>query len=424
MLSQPLLVLSGLLFSGSLARSQQVLPPSQDPWYSSTPAAYQNTQPGQVLKVRHTPGNLTTIAGKNCSDSYQILYRTTDTNYQASWAVTTLFVPAKLAPAPAAHPLLSYQIPYDTANLDGSPSAILYTEAYNVSQGGGPSNFDDFGPLLGRGWYVSVPDYEGPLGGFGLMVQAGHAVVDGIRAVQSLSFGPGKSAPTGLWGYSGGGIASEIAGEVQVQYAPELTLSGIAAGGLVPNFTSGYDYMSGTAFAAIMPQWLTGITSQNKPGRDYLTSRLKDSGPYNKTTFLSVLTLPLATTFGIFLNQNISNYFIGGRSDIFDSPIMQKVIGPTYLGHHGTPTAPLFLYKAIQDQVSPIADVDALVASYCSVAATVQFQRNTLGDHVTEISAGGPGAVNFLIKVLEQGYQPSGCQITNVSLNGTGTFNG
>ena len=81
-----------------------VLPPSQDPWYTA-PAGYQNTAPGTILRIRSAPGNLTKIF--SASAVYNILYRTTDSNYHASWAVTTLFIPATNAnssssPLPAA----------------------------------------------------------------------------------------------------------------------------------------------------------------------------------------------------------------------------------------------------------------------------------------------------------------------------------
>lgn len=86
------------------AATAQPIPPLQDPWYRA-PAGFEKKKPGAVLRVREAPGNLTSLAG-NCSAAYNILYRTTDSQYLPDWAVTTVFVP--VAPAPA---LLSYQIP-------------------------------------------------------------------------------------------------------------------------------------------------------------------------------------------------------------------------------------------------------------------------------------------------------------------------
>ena len=44
-----------------------------------------------MLRVRSATG-LVSLVG-NSSAAYNILYRTTDSNYRPAWAVTTLFVP-------------------------------------------------------------------------------------------------------------------------------------------------------------------------------------------------------------------------------------------------------------------------------------------------------------------------------------------
>ena len=101
--------------------STSFLPPSQDPFYTA-PSGYQNAAPGAVLRVRMAPG-LTSVIG-NTSAAYNILYRTTDSNYQPSWAVTTLYIPQILAGGNATNTttgnsstispgtaLLSYQVP-------------------------------------------------------------------------------------------------------------------------------------------------------------------------------------------------------------------------------------------------------------------------------------------------------------------------
>lgn len=206
----------------SASSSQTPLPPSQDPWYTA-PEAFDLKAPGTVLRFRTAPGNLTAIAS-NCSSSYNVMYRTTDSQYKPAWAVTTVFVPVKPVAA-----LLSYQIPYDSADVDASPSYAMYS--------GVPV---DVNQSLSKGWYVSVPDYEGPLASFTAGVMSGHATLDSVRAILSLkdSILLPNNTLYALWGYSGGALASEWAAELQVQYAPELNFSGVALGGLTPNVTS------------------------------------------------------------------------------------------------------------------------------------------------------------------------------------------
>jgi hypothetical protein len=73
-----------------LERAAAPPPPSKDPFYTA-PRGYEHAAPGAVLRVRSAPGLAKVIA--NCSAAYNLLYRTTDSNYKPTWAVTTLYVP-------------------------------------------------------------------------------------------------------------------------------------------------------------------------------------------------------------------------------------------------------------------------------------------------------------------------------------------
>jgi hypothetical protein len=220
--------------TGNATFNVTALPPKQDPWYMAPPN-YELTAPGTVLRIREAPGNLASMAA-NCSMAYNILYRTTNSLYQPTWAVTTLFVPAYAVGA-----LLTYGIPYDSADLDASPSyAMIGSVPFDVNQ------------TLSKGYHVNVPDYEGPLAAFSAGVISGHATLDAVRAVRG-SFGLPDGAPSALWGYSGGALASEWAAELQVQYAPDLNFSGAALGGLTPNTTSVLLTVSGGYAAGLAP---------------------------------------------------------------------------------------------------------------------------------------------------------------------------
>ena len=165
-----LAVLGSALPTALVSRDAETpLPPSQDPFYTA-PAGYESTAPGTILRIRTAPGNLTAVTG-NCSASHNIVYRTTNSRYEPAWAVTTLFTPSSNAKNGSA--LLSYQIAYDSADVDASPSYTLYNDT---------GNSFDISTALSKGWYVNVPDFEGPLASFTLGVQAGHATLDSIRA--------------------------------------------------------------------------------------------------------------------------------------------------------------------------------------------------------------------------------------------------
>lgn len=388
------------------------LPPSQDPFYTG-PTNFQSAAPGALLRVREAPGNLTSVI-QNCSTAYNILYRTTNSQYQPTWAVTTLFVPllqpnSTSVATNSSNPggaLLSYQIPYDSADVDASPSYALYS-------GGEP----DISAALGRGWFVSVPDYEGPLASFTAGVQSGHATLDSIRAVLLSGFGLSSNARYAMWGYSGGALASEWAAELQVQYAPELNFSGAAVGGLTPNVTSVMNKVNGTASAGLIPSGILGLSSQYPAAYDFLVQQLKTSGQFNKTGFLGAKNMSLDETIQYFADQDIFEYFMDGSS-AFQEPVVQKVINSDGLmGYHGIPQMPIFAYKAIQDEVSNIGDTDALVEKYCAVGASILYQRNSVGGHGAEFVNGDARAFEWLSSALNGTLQQTGCLIQNVTVN-------
>lgn len=388
------------------------IPPSEDPWYTA-PFEFENEKPGTILRVRPAVGNLTTLAG-NASAAYNILYRTTNSLYKPTWAVTTLFVPKNSTANGTAAGLLSYQIPYDSNYINASPSYALYS-ALDV----------DSAVALGKGYYVTVPDYEGPLASFTAGVLSGHATLDNVRAILSPAgqkrFGVDAASKVALWGYSGGALASEWAAELQVQYAPELNITGIAVGGLTPNVTNVLLSIDGTAAAGIAPPGLLGITNQYPEVYAYVLGKLKTSGTHNKTGFLATQNYTLSEDISAFLGQNISDYFEGGLA-VVTSPQAQYVINRDgIMGYHGIPQMPVFAYKAIKDALSPINDTDTLVARYCAVGANILYERTSIGGHSAGEANGRQAATDFVDAILggtyASTYNTTGCTIRDVAWN-------
>lgn len=391
------------------ANSTGPIPPSQDPFYTAPPG-FQSAHPGEVLRIREAPGNLTTVYNTS-KKAYNVLYRTTDSNYMPTWGVTTLFTPKTTNGSQA---LLSYQIPYNAPNVDQSPSYALYSPTFSDSLIG-----DDIINGLSNGWAVNVPDFEGPLAAFGCAVQEGHATLDSVRAVLSLSES-GLSTkdgqpPVALWGYSGGSIASEFAAELQVQYAPELKFAGAALGGLPTNLTEGPIVANKGYFAGLVPLIFLGWSKQHPDFNTYLHSKVKQSGPYNASTFFSI-TGP-TEAFPEFAYQDMFQFFTNGEAFIQDPTVYHITNTDTFMGLHGVPQMPLFIYKAIADELAPIAGSDALVERYCQVGANIVYQKNTIGGHLAEEYNGDAGALAFLKSVLGGSYKHTGCTYQTVAQN-------
>ena len=267
------------------------------------------------------------------------------------------------------------------------------------------------------GWYVNVPDFEGPLASFAEGVQEGHAVLDSVRAVLNSGLGLVDAARYAMWGYSGGSLASEWAAELQAQYAPELSFAGAAVGGLVSNITSLFPLAANTEFAGLIPEGLLGFTSQYPEAYDYVVSQLKTDGPYNKTTFLMAKDMNIAEAFTFFAGQDCFKYFKNGV-DVLNAPEMQAAFDRDgYMGYHGVPQMPMFVYKAVHDELTPIGNTDKLVDRYCGVGANILFERNTIGGHLAEETNGDKRALQWLSEVLGGTYQHTGCTIKNVAIN-------
>ncbi|KAG8160860.1 hypothetical protein KVR01_009124 [Diaporthe batatas] len=389
------------------------IPPLQDPWYSA-PDGFESAKPGDVLRIREAPGNLTSLTS-NCSSAYNILYRTTNSQYKPDWAVTTVFVPVSASPA-----LLSYQVPYDSAWLDASPSYAFYSSD-------GARYLPDISTGLSSGWFVNVPDYEGPLASFTAGVMSGHATIDSIRAAFNANetLGLDPDARYAMWGYSGGALASEWAAELQVQYAPEMNFGGAAIGGLTPNVTSVLYSINTKLAAGLAPSSILGLSSQYPEERAYLLSRLKTEGPFNATGFLAALNYTVVQAARAYAFQDMGEYFVGGITDITTDLVLRIINRDGIMGYHGVPEMPIFSYKAVEDEISVVQDTDALMEKYCNIGANILYQRNTVGDHGDEAVNGRPSALAWLSSVLggtyAEDYSASGCTTTTVTIDLTNT---
>lgn len=433
-LSAALCLVSSAFSHTLLVRSSPALPPSQDPWYTA-PDNLLSYPAGSIIRVRPDPLAIYAAIGTNItSASYNILYRTTDGNDEPSFAVTTLFVPvsknSSSKKSGGVQGLVSYQIPYNSPIVDASPSWILSKDPN--------STFPDIAVLLEQGWYVSVTDFEGPNATFAVGVAEGHAVLDGLRAVADSSSSPAsgsKAWKIGLWGYSGGSIASEFAAELRATYAPEIEIAGVAIGGLPTPVAAVLKAVNESPYAGLIVSGLWGYANAFPVVEAYLLSRLTDEAKASGN-FTAGRNMTIVQIFATYAYVDVYSYFIGGEDDISSSPLLQHFWDTQgTMGVHGLPDMPMYVYKAIQDLLAPVQDTDALVDNYCAegqAAAArkeggvqILYERNTIGGHVAEEINADAAAVEFLSKAINgklgAGWPGSGgCVVRNVTV-GTDT---
>lgn len=399
-----------LLSSASVILEKRSLTyPSEDPFYDC-PQSKLSLPPGAIIRHRNSPTPLAKYHGQptTVKQTYQLLYRTSDIFNNPTCAVTTIVVPEKADFSK----LVSYQVAYDSANVDCSPSYQLLKGA-TANTTGAVDALAVVADLLGQGWTVTIPDYEGLDAAYEAGLATGHAVLDSVRATLQSGDITGilSNATYSMWGYSGGSFASQWAAELQSSYASELSFVGTAVGGTTPNLTSVYLTINGQLEAGLNVISILGLSKQYTNFSHYLDTHLIKSKASEfrfgeRKCFTPVLDK--------FANQNISHYFVDGENFLYDPVPVSVLENSGILGRHGTPTMPLYIYKAVHDEISPIADTDALVKQYCAEGLAVQYVRDHKGDHEQEFVRGALGAFDFLKHVMNGNMVYPGCNITNV----------
>ncbi|KJZ69377.1 hypothetical protein HIM_11238 [Hirsutella minnesotensis 3608] len=385
-------------------------PPARDPFYHP-PENIDDLEPGAIIRHRAPPSPIAKFLGKpDIKDSYQILYKTTNSFNQSIATALTVLVP------PNAHfnKVISYQTFQDSAFIECSPSFALQETGFHL--GDITTQFELVAPvgnLLSRGWVAILPDHEGPNAAFLANRLAAHAVLDGIRAATRSGniTGVAKDPRVVLWGYSGGAVATGWAVEQQPSYAPELKIAGAAYGGVVPNLLSAIGANDATLFAGLLVSGVVGLSNEYKQIDDLLNSHVL---PKYKPLILRAKKQCLVQNALESLLRNVRG-IVDDRSIWTKDPII-SILKENDMGK-AIPQIPLYIYHGSIDEVSPSHNTDVLVRNYCRQGATVEYVRLLLDEHILGFITGFPGALLWLINIMEGNIFPVGCETKNLSLS-------
>src|SRR6266567_3989174 len=221
----------------------------------STPLA--QIKPGTVLKTRTLSYHVAGIALP--VQVVQLLYRSAGALGQPTTNVTSVLEP----PVPPSSPrTVSYQSFYDSLNPADEPSVQI---AGDVTLGGLVAGAESvvIAPLLLQGYTVIVPDTEGQTADFASGPEYGKSTLNSIRAAANSPLtGLTKAGPIGMFGYSGGAIATDWAAQLAPAYAPDVNrrLVGAAEGGVLVDPAHNLTYVNGSSvWAGIIPMSIIGI---------------------------------------------------------------------------------------------------------------------------------------------------------------------
>jgi Secretory lipase len=405
--SVPTIAASALAVTGNPASAQPLAHPAAtvpSPYHDSfytQPSPMPDVPPGTVLNSR--PVTVTALGIPTNIKAWQILYASTGMTGQPVADVATVMLPAKAAKT-SPRPLLSYQVAEDADTMNCAPS-------YEMRLG-----IEVEEPLMAaaleQGWAVVVPDYEGLNSDFTGGPQEGHGVLDAIRAAENFSpLGlAGASTPVGLWGYSGGALASGWASELEPSYAPELNVKGIAEGGVPADFASIVNNINGGPFAGLYFDAAFGL-ARSYPQDIDLTTLLNPLGQAAEQVVTSECVEQIVAEYAF---QNIQTY-TNGFINPLDVPGVQAAITADNLGQHA-PAGPLFVYQAANDEIIPLAGVQALTDGYCQAGVTVDFVKDELSDHISLAVSGAGAALNYLIARFAGKPAPNTCATGGVTV--------
>jgi hypothetical protein len=380
-------------------------PPPKDTFYTP-PAKLPKGEPGTVIRIRPT-----------CIGDLQVPvpYKAWDVMYLSTGAENAHGQPSELHALPSAdtgliveplsggaHPLVAWATAEDSDSTLKAPS-------YVMAQGNSADNAT-WQYALANGWDVVVPDYEGPGSAYSAGPLEGHGMLDGIRAAENLSKLDGlegRRTKAGLWGYSGGAMATAWASELAPSYAPRIRLAGVAEGGVPADVHDTFDTINSGYLA---------------PGLAF-ASALGDNAAYPNLmplTLLNTAGLALAANMRATGNssypqtyppQHISMYTACGcnPNDLPNRfPTVAQVGRTVNPGQH-IPTAPLFIYHDYNDELIPIAGVERLVQYYCRGGARVEFRVNAGDEHVSNAVVGAPEALAYLTARFDGAPAPDTC---------------
>jgi hypothetical protein len=392
--------------------------PGLGPFYTytgSTPLA--QVKPGTVLKSQTLYYNVAAITLP--VQVVQLLYRSAGALGQPTTNVTSVLEPPVGLDPPRA---VSYQSFYDSLNPADEPSAQI---AGGVSLGGGIADAESavIVPLLLQGYAVIVPDTEGQTADFSASPEYGINTLNSIRAATSSPLtGLNTTTPIGLFGYSGGAIATDWAAQMAPTYAPKVNrqLVGAAEGGVLVDPAHNLTYVSGSlVWAGVIPMAVIGIARGFDIAiKPYLSS-------YGLQLYKKLRTASITTVLGEYPGLTYAQLVKPQFANPASIPVLVKVENELNAGSLGSPTIPMFIGQGANgilegtagnqpgigagDGVMVAGDVRTLASDFCASGTTVDYTEYDALSHVTTFPVWTPAALAWLDSLFGGSQSPNDC---------------
>ncbi|HEU4363654.1 MAG TPA: lipase family protein [Mycobacterium sp.] len=365
------------------------LKPAEDPFYQP-PSGFQHASPGTVLRSREVELAFLGLIPQQARAT-QLLYRTCDRNGVPEATVTTVLVPERRDRTRPC-PIVSYQCAIDAVAGRCFPSYALRRRARAF---GSLAQLElvIIAATLAEGWAVSVPDHEGPNGGWGAPNEPGYCVLDGVRAALNTDrLELSADAPVGLWGYSGGGLATGWAAEISADYAPELNVVGAVLGSPVGDFECTLRRLDGSFWSGLPAVMVASLAHIYPDLHRVIEEHTTEEGRALLNSLESM------TTVGAVLkmhHRGLDSFIDQPLDQILELPALRHVFADTQLGSK-VPTPPILLVQSTHDPVISVDAIDALAEAYAAGGAKLTYHRDRFIDHLLLHPMSAPMVLRWL----------------------------
>ncbi|MFR9795654.1 lipase family protein [Streptomyces sp. MS06] len=343
---------------------------------------------GALIRTEPLPLGLTLpgVGGPFPGRATRLMYRSTDSN-GGPVAVTGAYIePTAAWKGGGARPLVAVA-PGTMGQGDQCAASMglehpLLLNGRTVSVG-----YEDLSVyrLLASGVAVVVTDYVG-LGATDRLhtyvnrVDAGHAVLDAVRAARALD-GTSLTAASriGLFGYSEGGGATAAAAELQPDYAPDVSLAGTYAGAPPADLTQVTEAIDGSELAGALGWSLNGFLQSEPSLRPIADAHLNAAGHAALKDLATMCTGDALLAFGY---TRSTRWTTDGESlgDIIaGTPELKAFLDRQRIGNR-KPAGPVRVATGVSDNLVPHGQARRLAVDWCRKGADVTYKPVLLPD--------------------------------------------
>jgi triacylglycerol lipase len=196
----------------------------------------------------------------------------------------------------------------------------------------------------------------------------------------------------GLWGYSGGGLASAWAAELCADYAPELKIAGAVLGSPVGDPGSVARRLNRSFFAGLAALMIAALTDVFPEAQRVVDEHATEEG----TALLDKLrTMTTARAVWWLRHSDIGSYVDVSTDELWELPDVRHIFAETKLGKT-PPKPPVLVVQAVHDRIISVNDIDRLVETYAASGVAVTYHRDRFCGHLLLHPLSAPMTLRWL----------------------------